>query len=109
VSVDGLWTIEFSSSTGFGTGVVVFANGKILGGDAQYHYTGTYSEAGPRLMGEVVVRHYTGPLSNVFEQVQSVRLTVEGSTSRDLITAQGYDPTMPQRRVSLRLRRVTDT
>jgi hypothetical protein len=41
--MDGLWTAEFGSSVGmFGSGVVVFHEGKIMGGDNGYFYLGTY-------------------------------------------------------------------
>jgi T3SS negative regulator,GrlR len=48
--LDGLWTAEFGSSTGmFGSGVAVFADGKILGGDNLYYYTGEYKLQGNAL------------------------------------------------------------
>ena len=45
--MDGLWTVEFGSSTGmFGGGVAVFREGKIPGGDGLYYYVGQYSLTG---------------------------------------------------------------
>lgn len=42
--MNGLWTVEFGSSTGmFGGGVAVFRDGQILGGDGLYYYIGEYS------------------------------------------------------------------
>jgi hypothetical protein len=40
----GLWTVEFGGSEGrFGSGVMVFDQGRLWGGDSGYYYSGTYS------------------------------------------------------------------
>jgi hypothetical protein len=106
VSATGLWTAEFSTGSDAGAGVVVFTDGKVLGGDNRYYYDGTYSQQGAFLHGEIVAKHYSGPPRNVFGSFSSVRLILEGSIGGDLIVAYGYDPSAPQRRLSIRLRRV---
>jgi T3SS negative regulator,GrlR len=49
---------------GKGSGVVVFRDGKIVGGDAYLFYTGTYIVKGNTFKGEVLVQRHTSPRDN---------------------------------------------
>jgi hypothetical protein len=106
VSVNGLWTAEFTTASGAGTGVVVFVDGRIMGGDAAYYYSGTYQEEGPRLNARLFVKHYAGPLTNVFGQLREVHLTLVASAGGQYIIARAYDPSFPWRQMSIKLQRV---
>jgi hypothetical protein len=61
-------------------GVVAFVDGKIVGGDSQYYYTGVYSEDGNKISGQFFVTCYldSGPLPNAFWSSFSLGLTLEG-------------------------------
>ena len=59
---NGLYSIHVSlqdGRSGKGSGVVVFREGKILGGDAFLFYTGSYSTKGDTFKGEVLVQRHT--------------------------------------------------
>src|SRR2546423_10208887 len=59
---NGLYSIHVSlqdGRTGQGSGVVMFRDGKILGGDAYLFYTGTYTTKGDSFKGEVLVQRHT--------------------------------------------------
>src|SRR5947199_3022012 len=59
---NGLYSIHVSlldGRSGKGSGVVVFRDGKILGGDAYLFYTGSYSVKGDSFKGEVLVQRHT--------------------------------------------------
>lgn len=59
---NGLYSIYVSlqdGRSGKGSGVVVFREGKILGGDAFLFYTGSYSTKGDTFKGEVLVQRHT--------------------------------------------------
>ena len=59
---NGLYSIHVSlqdGRSGKGSGVVVFRDGKILGGDAYLFYTGTYTTKGNAFKGEVLVQRHT--------------------------------------------------
>ena len=59
---NGLYSIHVSlqdGRTGKGSGVVMFRDGKILGGDAYLFYTGTYTTKGDSFKGEVLVQRHT--------------------------------------------------
>jgi hypothetical protein len=104
VSVTGLWTAEFTTQTDRGTGVVVFVNGRILGGDNHYYYSGSYKEQGTQLEGSLLVKHYAGALANVFGPLRELRLTLVGSASNEYILAKGQDALL--RPLSIKLQRV---
>ena len=65
---NGLYSIHVNlldGRSGKGSGVIVFRDGKILGGDAYLFYTGTYSVKGDSFKGEVLVqRHTASPDAN---------------------------------------------
>jgi len=107
VNLNGLWTANFSSATGMtGSGVVVLMDGRVLGGDANYHYVGTYTIDESRFHAEIQVTHYFGPLTNIFGPFRSIKLVLDGATSEQLIMAQGYVVSAQALRMSLRLQRV---
>jgi hypothetical protein len=65
---NGLYSIHVTlldGRVGKGSGVVVFRDGKIVGGDAFLFYTGTYTVKGNTFKGEVLVqRHTSSPDAN---------------------------------------------
>ena len=65
---NGLYSIHVSlqdGRSGKGSGVIMFRDGKILGGDAYLFYTGSYTVKGDTFKGEVLVqRHTSSPDAN---------------------------------------------
>ena len=62
VMKNGLYSIHVSlqdGRAGKGSGVIVFRDGKIVGGDAYLFYTGTYTAKGDTFKGEVLVQRHT--------------------------------------------------
>ena len=61
---DGLYSLHVKTLDGHfgkGSGVIVFREGKILGGDAFLFYTGLYTVEGDTLKGELQVDQHTQP------------------------------------------------
>jgi hypothetical protein len=59
---NGLYSIHVTlldGRSGKGSGVVMFRDGRILGGDAYLFYTGTYTVKGESFKGEVLVQRHT--------------------------------------------------
>jgi hypothetical protein len=59
---NGLYSIHVSlldGRSGKGSGVIVFRDGQILGGDAFLFYTGSYTVKGDTFKGEVLVQRHT--------------------------------------------------
>ena len=65
---NGLYSIHVTlqdGRSGKGSGVIVFRDGKILGGDAYLFYIGSYTSKGNTFKGEVLVqRHTSSPDAN---------------------------------------------
>ena len=108
---NGLWAVEFFASTEVtGSGVMALENGRTLGGDHSYYYFGIYTIVDSlaigqeMLRGEVRIRHYHGERSNVFGPVDELNLRLECAVGSPWIMGHGYDPSAPERRLSLRLR-----
>jgi hypothetical protein len=59
---NGLYSIHVSlldGNTGKGSGVIVFRDGTIRGGDAYLYYTGSYKVQNDTFKGEVIVNRHT--------------------------------------------------
>ena len=81
---NGLYSIHVSlqdGRVGKGSGVVVFRDGKIFGGDAYLFYTGTYTVKDNTFKGEVLVqRHTSSPDENpLFGGPNPVGIGVSGT------------------------------
>src|SRR5438105_15235607 len=67
VMKNGLYSIHVTlldGRTGKGSGVILFRDGQILGGDAYLFYTGSYTVKGDTFKGEVLVQRHTTPRDN---------------------------------------------
>ena len=81
---NGLYSIHVSledGRTGKGSGVVMFREGKIVGGDAYLYYTGSFTTKGDTFKGEVLVqRHTSSPDANpLFGGATPVGIGVSGT------------------------------
>src|SRR5256885_3379362 len=85
---NGLYSIHVSlqdGRTGKGSGVIMFRDGKILGGDAYLFYTGSYTVKDDTFKGEVLVQRHTTPLQNenpLFGGPAPVGIGVSGTLTR---------------------------
>ena len=81
---NGLYSIHVNlldGRAGKGSGVILFRDGQILGGDAYLFYTGSYTVKGDTFKGEVLVqRHTPSPdASPLFGGPGSVGIGVTGT------------------------------
>jgi len=82
--VDGLWTVEFSSTLDlFGSGVLVLCNKRILGGDAGYYYSGEYDVKNNTIHGKVDVIRFDEKSISVVGDLDQFCLTFTGELSDD--------------------------
>ena len=84
LTMNGLYSIHVSlqdGRSGKGSGVVMFLDGKIVGGDAYLYYTGSYTTKGDTFKGEVLVqRHTSSPDANpLFGGPSPVGIGVSGT------------------------------
>jgi hypothetical protein len=60
--IDGLYTFRIDMSgakQGHATGIVVLLEGRIMGGDSFFYYTGSYSFSRGKWRGEMIVNQHT--------------------------------------------------
>src|SRR5713101_9162742 len=91
---NGLYSIHVSlqdGRTGKGSGVVMFRDGKIVGGDAYLFYIGSYTAKGDTFKGEVLVqRHTSSPDANpLFGGPSPVGIGVTGTFTDTRATMNG--------------------
>ncbi len=93
--LDGLWTGEWRSNVDnlrLGTGVVIFRNGKVYGGNDRFYFAGTFDSAGNRFEGSLKVTYYAGDPLSIFGLVdinQSESLLIAGRQTGDEIELEG--------------------
>jgi hypothetical protein len=90
---NGLYSIHMElldGQTGKGSGVIVFRDGTIRGGDAFLYYTGSYTFEGGRWKGELITNQHTPnpPLVAVFSG-REVSIGFSGTYSHDRAEANG--------------------
>jgi hypothetical protein len=92
---NGLYSIHVNlldGRTGKGSGVILFRDGQILGGDAYLFYTGSYTVKGDTFKGEVLVQRHTSPKGDanpLFGGPSPVGVGVTGTFSGTQATMTG--------------------
>jgi len=94
VMKNGLYSIHVTlldGRVGKGSGVILFRDGQILGGDAYLFYTGSYTVKGDTFKGEVLVqRHTSSPDANpLFGGPNPVGIGVTGTFTDTRATMNG--------------------
>jgi hypothetical protein len=88
--VEALWSIEFQSNGGsIASGVVVFESQRVLGGDAQYFYVGSYSIENHIIHATVKITHYAGEPNTVFGPLDEATLHLSGMVANDTFEISG--------------------
>lgn len=91
--INGLWSVDFhvlpSGTANNGSGVVVFKDGKIYGGDSTYYYTGTYQLNDKAFTAKVRIKHYSGLHNNIFGNVAEANVTLKGLADKNEFEASG--------------------
>jgi hypothetical protein len=114
VPMEGLWTIEFGSNAGvFGSGVIVFRDGRVEGGDASYYYFGSYETPNPEspfpvaFRAKIEVRPFLPDAESVFKTVNTeFTLNLEGTLKdENNAVAVGRPEGIPGMDVGIRLKR----
>lgn len=108
--IDGLWSAQFyvppTGSAIFGSGVVVFNNGTIKGGDSTYYYTGSYKIENGYFSAKVSIIHYSGPYNNVLGHgVKQTDVSLSGTPDSNEFEVSGSSPSL-QKQVAVRLERL---
>lgn len=99
---DGLWIIEFESIIQqYGKGVLVLNNGRLLGGDDGYYYSGTYRTIDNRFEGTAtVIKHDPNSIS-VFGNIGHFEMTFVGEITDYRFKAVGHIINNPEAKITI--------
>jgi hypothetical protein len=78
---------------------------KVLGGDSQYFYVGTYSLQGSKAVAKVKITHYTGTTYSIFGALDEFDLELSGTPAHGGFTMNGYIVQNRALQISMRLTR----
>jgi len=88
---DGLWTIEFISVTNlYGAGVLVLKDGRLLGGDAGYYYSGEYKEDGDEIKGVATITRFEPNSISVFGNYSQLPLRFRGKLEQNYFHGEAW-------------------
>jgi hypothetical protein len=85
---NGSYAVWFRTPLRAGTGILVFNNGKITGGDTVLGYTGTYFQNGDKFTASVATRRHTPGQPSVFD-IDNVDLSVSGHSTPTMASCTG--------------------
>jgi len=108
--LEALWSVTFQSNVPLpnnaGGGIVVLETGRILGGDIQFTYIGSYkSPTHGQIEAEVECIRYrevTGATS-IFGPLKQFRLKLQGAAQRDRMLLKGYIFEHPEKQIAIEL------
>ena len=91
MALEQLWSFEYISGLGSESGgVVVLDNGKLLGGDNNYFYIGSYELVNTTFNATIDVKHYHGGYNSLFGKNNEIILELSGSYKHEEILLTGY-------------------
>lgn len=85
--LEGLWIVEYEGTHRQGAGVVVFAKGRVLGGDFGYTYEGNYVIKDDWIEASVHVANFLPNIASVLGFVGDFDLEVRAPIKENVIQA----------------------
>ena len=103
--IDGLWTAEFGSLSGWTSGgIVVLDKGRLFGGGDHYYCLGRYTTHGRVFAGDARCSHFHGPVFTVFgDTLSDFHLGFRGRWLDDLIDGEMHRTESPGTTLPFRL------
>jgi hypothetical protein len=105
MALEQLWSVEFvSGMSSEGGGVIVLEKSKILGGDNNYFYVGSYDLRNNNFNATIDVKHYHGDCNLIFGKLEEFILKLKGSYHEDEMQCIGNILEDPSRELRVRLK-----
>jgi T3SS negative regulator,GrlR len=101
--VDGFWIVQFTGTEVYGSGVVVFSNGKLFGGETGFYYVGTYESDGKVVKARVMIRNFDPTMPSGFGIVGDYEMDVSAMLQDDKIVGTAMIANQPQHSLGIRL------
>ena len=103
MALDGLWIVQFTGKEILGSGVAVFINGKVVGGETGFYYIGTYEADGKAVKARVVIRNFDPAMPNGFGFVGDYEMDVSAMIQDNQMTGTAMITNQPQHSLGIRL------
>src|SRR5581483_4322202 len=105
MSIDGLWIVQFTAKDIRGSGVVVFNDGKLFGGETGFYYVGSYEADSKIVQARVMVRNFDPSIPSGFgipvsDYEMDVSATLQGDNT---LTGTAMIVNQPQYSLGIRL------
>lgn len=105
MAIEQLWSLEYVSGlSDEGGGVIVLENGRIIGGDNNYFYIGSYDLKNNKFNATIDVKHYSGSYNPIFGNMDELILKLDGKYDEDEMLLTGHVLEEPSLEVHIRLR-----
>ena len=101
--IDGFWLVHAEGPGGTAGGVVVFASGKVFGGDSGFYYFGTYQERNGIVKARVAVHNFDPAIVNILSLARDYELNVSATMKDDAMNGTAVVPGVPNQSIALRL------
>jgi rRNA processing protein Gar1 len=108
MTIEALWSVEFSSNVGsIGAGVAVFETGRVLGGDSAFMYVGSYKTDNGTVHSDIHVTKYNniGHMQSIFGPLTSFHIKVSGKTDPQSMVLTGVVVEQPQLQITIKATR----
>ncbi len=108
-NLEGLWKVFFQSNfQTIGSGVAVFLNDRILGGDSSYYYDGSVKIQGNKAEANInIVRFNKGGMPSIFGNLDSFSLMVSGDIGATDIELHGNMVQQPNMKITIKGKKIT--
>ena len=101
--IEGLWIVQFEGLQGEGAGVIVFVNGRALGGDEAYTYVGNYTMANEVFTAHVTVSNFRPEIGNVLGIKGDFELEISAPVGEGVVQGTMCRPGQPDMSIAVRL------
>ena len=101
--LDGLWILQIQPPPVSNGGIVVFINGKILGGDSGFTWVGTYTGNDQLIKGRVHVHNFDPNIKSVLGVTGDYDMYFSGNVQGETIIGTAMIANQPQYSLGVRL------
>jgi hypothetical protein len=101
--IDGLWILQIQPPPVTSGGIVVFVNGKVLGGDSGFTWVGTYVLNNCLVKGRVHVHNFDPEVQSVLGVPGDYDMHFSGNIDGDTIIGTTMIANQPQHSLAIRL------
>jgi hypothetical protein len=103
MALDGLWIVQFTGKDILGSGVVVFSNGKVFGGETGFYYIGTYEVDSKVVKARVMIRNFDPNIPSGFGIDGDYEMDVSAMLQDNQMTGTAMITDQPQHSLGIRL------